>query len=168
MKICPALLGTAFFALATSKPLLGVFRRANTILAACQICSVFLLIRPPRSGRCSFHKSEQKSSICGVISTANGKTFSHSNGQAFRRKPPKSCWPGCRPKLMSSAPNATGRSAMSHRPTRIEQAAEGTFPYWVRLIEEKRSRSQPFDLVHGTPQILRLFYVNPQWNGSPL
>ena len=26
---------------------------------------------------------------------------------------------------------------MSHRQTRIERAAEGSFPYWVALIEEK-------------------------------
>jgi hypothetical protein len=26
---------------------------------------------------------------------------------------------------------------MSHRQTRIEQAAEGSFPFWVALIEEK-------------------------------
>jgi hypothetical protein len=26
---------------------------------------------------------------------------------------------------------------MSHRQTRIEQAAEGSFPFWVALVEEK-------------------------------
>ena len=34
MKICPALPGTVFLALATSKPLLGVFRRANATIRA--------------------------------------------------------------------------------------------------------------------------------------
>src|ERR1700730_11218504 len=43
---------------------------------------------------------------------------------------------------------------MSHRQTRIEQAAEGSFPFWVALVEEKCTganydKHRNFCKVHG-------------------
>jgi hypothetical protein len=39
--------------------------------------------------------------------------------------------------LLCSSEVNCGKPAMSHRQTRMERTDEGSFPYWVALIEEK-------------------------------
>jgi hypothetical protein len=48
---------------------------------------------------------------------------------------------------------------MSHRQTRVEQAAEGSFPYWVCLIEEKCTGAN-YDKLRGFCRVRGLALSN--------